>query len=73
MRLTDDMIEQDNKRFHHYNVKAELKYCGKEIKHRKSITNDDIRFYAWLCREADKIIEKQDNKLTNVIMFHGML
>ena len=45
------------------NVKAELKYCGTFIRHRKEITNQDLRFYAWLFRAALRAIEKleEDN------------
>ena len=67
MRLTEEMISQDDKRFSHYNTCTELKYCGKETKHRKSITNDDIHFQAWLCRRADEIIEEQRNKISDLM------
>lgn len=67
MRLTDEMISQDDQRFLHYNVRSELKYCGKEITNRKSITNDNIRFQAWLCRRADEIIEEQRNKISDLM------
>lgn len=45
------------------NVKAELKYCGAFIRNRKEITNQDLRFYAWLFRAALREIEKleEDN------------
>ena len=59
MRLTDEMVLQDNKRFKQCNALAELKYCGWEIPHRKSITNDEIRFYAWLCRSAVGMLKEQ--------------
>lgn len=67
MRLTDEMISQDDQRFLHHNVRSELKYCGKEITNRKSITNDNIRFQAWLCRRADEIIEEQRNKISDLM------
>lgn len=60
MRLTDEMVLQDNARFANCNAIAELKCCGWNIPHRKSITNDEIRFYAYLCRVAVSLInEKQ--------------
>ena len=62
MRLTDEQVMQDNKRFAHHNVLTELKYCGREIPHRKSITNDNIHFYAWLCRSAVAMLKKQEAK-----------
>lgn len=60
MRLTDEMIQEDDKRFKRQNLLAEFNYCGKEVPKRKSITNDDIRFYAWLCRSAYALLKVQD-------------
>lgn len=60
MRLTDEMIQEDDKRFKRQNLLAEFNYCGKEVPKRKSITNDDIRFYAWLCRSAYALLKEQD-------------
>lgn len=48
----DDAIYKDR------NLKAELEYCGTFIRHRKSITNQDLRFYAWLFRAALKRIKE---------------
>ena len=62
MRLTDEQVMQDNKRFANCNALAELKYCGWDIPHRKSITNDEIRFYAWLCRSAVALLKEQEAK-----------
>ena len=52
--ITKEMEEHDNDRWATVNLLAELKYCGRNIKHRKSITNDDLRFYATLMRYAEK-------------------
>lgn len=60
MRLTDEQVMQDNKRFANCNALAELKYCGWDIPHRKSITNDEIHFYAWLCRSAVALLKEQE-------------
>ena len=62
MRLTDEQVMQDNKRFANWNcnVLAELKYCGLDIPHRKSITNDEIHFHAWLCRSAVALLKEQE-------------
>ena len=60
MRLTDEQVMQDNKRFAYCNELAELKYCGWDIPHRKSITNDEIHFYAWLCRSAVAMLKEQE-------------
>jgi len=60
MRLTEEQALQDDKRFANCNALAELKYCGWDIPHRKSITNDEIRFYAWLCRSAVALLKEQE-------------
>lgn len=60
MRLTDETIQEDDKRFKRQNLLAEFNYCGKYVPHRKSITNDDIRFYAWLCRSAYALLKEQE-------------
>lgn len=60
MRLTDEMIQEDDKRFKRQNLLAEFNYCGKEVPKRNSITNDDIRFYAWLCRSAYALLKEQE-------------
>jgi hypothetical protein len=62
MRLTDEMIQEDDKRFKRQDLLAEFNYCGKEVPKRKSITNDDIRFYAWLCRSAYTLLKEQEPK-----------
>ena len=70
MRLTDEQAMQDNKRFANCNALAELKYCGLNIPHRKSITNDEIHFYAWLCRSAVVMLKEQEDlgtELTNAM------
>lgn len=66
MRLTDEMVLQDNKRFEKCNALAELKYCGWEVPHRKSITNDEIRFYAWLCRSAIAMLKEQEQTINEL-------
>ena len=63
MRLTDEQVMQDNKRFANCNALAELKYCGWDIPHRKSITNDEIHFYAWLCRSAVALLKEQEKQV----------
>ena len=63
MYLSDEMVEKDDKKFLHHNIVAELKYMGREIPHRKTITNDDIRFYAWLCRRAVEMLDEKDRRI----------
>jgi len=65
MRLTDEMIKEDDKRFVRQDMLNEFKYCGKEVPLRKSITNDDIRFYAWLCRSAYALLKEQEAVVPN--------
>ena len=59
MRLSDEIVVLDDERYKDRNVLAELKYCGREIKHRKKVTNDDLRFMAWLCRSAADLLKLQ--------------
>ena len=61
--IKPDIQAIDDATYKDRNVKAELKYCGTFIRHRKEITNQDLRFYAWLFRAALRAIEKleEDN------------
>ena len=63
MILTDEQVMQDNKRFANYNALTELMHCGWNIPHRKSITNDEIHFYAWLCRSAFALLKEQEDEI----------
>ena len=60
MMLTEEMIAEDEKRWHARNIIAELGYCGKNIRHRKNITNDDIRFYAYIMRKVHALLKAQE-------------
>ena len=60
MMLTEEMIAEDEKRWNDRNIVAELGYCGKNIRHRKNITNDDIRFYAYIMRKAHAMLKEQE-------------
>ena len=60
MRLSAEQALQDDNRFANCNALAELKYCGWEIPQRRAITNDEIRFYAWLCRSAVALLKEQE-------------
>ena len=62
MRLTEEMIQEDDTRFKMHNLLAEFYYCGKDVPKRTSITNDNIRFYAWLCRSAYTLLKEQQPK-----------
>lgn len=60
MVITEEMIAEDEKRWNDRNIVAELGYCGKNICHRKNITNDDIRFYAYIMRKAYALLKEQE-------------
>lgn len=62
MMFTEEMIAEDDKRWHARNVIAELGYCGKNMRHRKNITNLDIRFYAYIMRKAYYLLKEQEPK-----------
>lgn len=59
MRITDEMIAQDDERYRNRDVLTELKFCGKDMNERRHTTVDNLRFYAWLFRQAAEIIESQ--------------
>lgn len=59
MMITEEMIAEDEKRWYASNIIAELGYCGNNIRHRKTITNDDIRFYAYIMRKAWAMLKEQ--------------
>lgn len=59
MYLTDEQIAHDDERWGRLNVIDELKYSGCNIKDYRCINKDDLRYLAWLCRTALKIIESE--------------
>ena len=62
MRITDEMIAEDEKRWHARDIVTELGYCSAYMRDRKYITNLDIRFYAYLMRKAREMLEAQKPK-----------
>lgn len=62
MRFTEEMLAEDEKRWHARDVVTELGYCGNYIQDRKNMTNLDIRFYAFLMRKAHDMLKKQEPK-----------
>lgn len=56
MTFTDEMITEDENRWHARNVITELEYCSRYMQDRKDISKLDIRFYAYLMREARKLL-----------------
>ena len=65
--IKPDLQALDDKVWRNRNVKAELAYCGTYMKHRKSITNLDLRFYAWLFRAALRRIEELENEQRTIM------
>lgn len=58
MQLTEQQIQEDDTRYSGRDILQELRYCGNEVKQRKNITEQDIRYHAWLCRAAYKQMMK---------------
>lgn len=64
MIITDEMKKQDELFWNNRKIKSEIEYCGNNIKHRKSITNKDLRFYAYVFRCALKRINELETQLS---------
>lgn len=62
MRLTVEMAAKDNATYSYRDVLRELGYCGWDIPKRTEVTNEDLRFFAWLFRSALSIIRKKDEE-----------
>lgn len=60
MRFTEEMLAEDEKRWHARDVVTELGYCGNHMRDRKDMTNLDIRFYAYIMRKAHDMLKKQE-------------
>lgn len=58
MQLTEQQIQEDDMRYSGRDILQELRYCGNEVKQKENITEQDIRFHAWLCRAAYKQMMK---------------
>ena len=71
MRLTDDIIAMDDERFKGRNICEELAFCGRWVKPRMSMTFDDIRFQAWLCRAALSLIKEQNIRMGHLMSLVG--
>lgn len=63
MRLCPQSIAIDNKKYGCRDVITELDYCGFDVPLRKDITNDNIRFYAWLCRTSALMLKYKDAEI----------
>ena len=58
MTFTDEMITEDAKRWEKRDILVELGYCSRYMRDRKYITENDLRFYAYLMRRAKAEIEE---------------
>ncbi len=64
MILTEEQINADNKRWEERDIKQELYYLSNAVPNRVSITNDDLRFYAYIARKALGMIEHLTKEVT---------
>ena len=62
MKFTEEMINEDEKRWHARNIVTELGYCGNYMRDRKDMTNMNIRFYAYIMRKAHDMLKEQEAK-----------
>ena len=60
MKITPEMIAEDERRWYARDVITELGYCGNYMRDRKDMTNLDIRFYAYLMRKAHDMLKAQE-------------
>ena len=60
MNITEEMKNEDEKRWHARNIVKELGYCGNYMRDRKNMTNLDIRFYAYIMRKAFSMLKEQE-------------
>ena len=63
MKITPEMIVEDEQRWHARNVIVELGYCGNCMRDRKNMTNLDIRFYAYLMRKAHEMLKAREPRV----------
>lgn len=63
MKITPEIMVEDEKRWHARDVIAELSYCGNYMRDRKDMTNLDIRFYAYLMRKAHDMLKAQEPRV----------
>lgn len=63
MKITPEMIAEDELRWHARDVITELGYCGNGMRDRKNMTNLDIRFYAYIMRKAHEMLKAQEPRV----------
>lgn len=63
MKITPEMMVEDEKRWHDRDVITELGYCGNCMRDRKNMTNLDIRFYAYIMRKAHEMLKAREPRV----------
>jgi len=63
MKFTEEMRNEDEKRWHARDIVTELGYCGNYMRDRKDMTNNDIRFYAYIMRKAHDMLKEQEAEI----------
>jgi len=66
MKFTEEMLAEDEKRWHARDIVAELGYCGNNMRDRTNITNRDIRFYAYIMRKAHCMLKEQEQTINEL-------
>jgi bacterioferritin (cytochrome b1) len=66
MKITEDMISEDEKRWHARDIITELGYCGNYMRDRKDMRNIDIRFYAYIMRKAYTMLKDQERRIDDL-------
>lgn len=58
MRLSKEQIIEDDERWAKRDIMTELRFCSTDVTERKHITNDEIRFLAWVIRKAYELLKE---------------
>lgn len=73
MRFTEEMLADDEKRWHARDVVTELGYCGNHMRDRNYMTNLDIRFYAYIMRKAHEMLKAQEPRVMTLEDVENMI
>lgn len=57
MRLTEQQMKEDDERWADRDIITELQFCGRDVRPYNQTTKMDVRFNAWLCRKALKLMK----------------
>ena len=66
MKITDEMIAEDEKRWHARDVMTELVYCSTYMEDHKYMTNLNIRFYAYIMRRAYEMLKSRIPQIPSI-------